>query len=98
MARGSICSEIATIYKAREAYDSSSDKYRWHKCVSEFTQLHNFSMVAYSVGMHHEIFRHRQESLENKILFCIPLFDKDNRGQGGSIIGLHYVFALLDWK
>ena len=53
-------------------------------------------MVAYTVGMHDDYFKAR-ELLENTILFCIPLFDKDNHGQEGSILGQTFVFALLDW-
>ena len=97
MTKEPIYHEMVTIHKAGEAYESSNGKDRMHNFVAAFTCLHNVSMVAYTVGMHNDTFKNNQESLENKVLFCIPLFDKDNRGQGGSIIGLHFVFALLDW-
>ena len=88
---------MMSIHSAREVYNSSSEENRMHSFVNEFTKLHKFSMVAYPVGMHYDTFKKGRESLENKILFSIPIFEKDNRGRGGCIFMKKFVFALLDW-
>ena len=86
-----------TIHTTREVYKSSSEENWMHSFVDEFTRQHKFSMVTYPVGMHYDTFKKGRESLENKISFSIPIFDKDNRGRGGCIFRKIFVFALLDW-
>ena len=88
---------MVTIHKAREACESSSGKDMMHNFVVAVTCLHNFLMVAYTVGMHGDTCKDNRESLENKILFYRPFSEKDNWGRRGSIIGPYFVFALLDW-
>ena len=42
-----------------------------HDFIAKFDSLSRFSMVAYPVGMHYDIFHKHGESLENKILSTI---------------------------
>ena len=94
---GPIQHEYNKILESRKKYDASPQKDKMHHFITAFTRLHKFSMVAYPVGMHDDHFRLDDESLENKILFTIPSFQKDFYGRGGSVVGDRFVFALLDW-
>ena len=78
-----------------------------------YNSCNKFSMVAYPVGMHNDHFRLSRESLENRILLClsehgqrgkkeqvrnlIGEFSRNKIGRGGSLVGIRYVYALLDW-
>ena len=55
-----------------------------------------FSVVAYPVGYHFDIFKSNEASLENKICFSFEADNTKDRGRGGDGPG-RYVFALLDW-
>ena len=71
-----------------------------HDFIAKFNSLNRYSMVAYPVGMHYDIFRKHGESLENKILSTIPSTNSlfgGFVGRGGSLIGHDYVYALFDW-
>ena len=97
VAAGPIQHEYNNILESRKKDDASPQKDKMHHFITAFKRLHKFSMVAYPVGMHDDHFRLDNESLENKILFTIPSFQKDFYGRGGSVVGDRLVFALLDW-
>ena len=96
VAIGPINQEMKKIDIARKSYQESSEGMNMHNFIVAFNKLNRFSMVAYPVGMHNDHFRNG-ESLENKILFTIPLPKCRSLGRGGSIVGNRYVYALLDW-
>ena len=64
--------------------------------MSAFNQLNGYSMVAYPVGMHMDLFR-EGGSIENKILFTVTRPKCGSLGCGGSIVSNRFVYALLDW-
>ena len=71
-----------------------------HHFIAKFNILNRYSMVAYPVDMHYDIFCKHGESLENKILFTIRSINSlfgVGVGRGGSLIGNDYVYALFDW-
>jgi len=88
--------EFKNIKLARKAYHTSSFEMRMHCFVHAFNKLNNFSMATTPVGMHEDNFR-SEESLENKILFTIPLPNGGSVGREGSIVGNRFVYAVLDW-
>ena len=96
IARGPIQYEMANITIARKSYKKSSRKSRMFKFVSAFNKLNIYSMVAYPVGMHMDLFRDG-ESTENKILFTMSRPKCGSLGCGGSIVSNRFVYALLDW-
>ena len=57
----------------------------------------HYTLVAYPVSYHFDIFKKGEHSLENKTCFCFNLYDDHiNVGRGGSG-HTKFVFALLDW-
>ena len=59
--------------------------------------LNKFSVVAYPVCYHYDIFKDRAPSLENKICFSFASESNESIGRGGDGPG-RFVFALLDWQ
>ena len=56
-----------------------------------------YTLVAYPVSYHYDVFKKGEHSLENKICFEFDLEDgKIDIGRGGSG-PTKFVFALLDW-
>jgi hypothetical protein len=69
-----------------------------YEFIASFNSQHTFSMVCYPVGAHHDFFKDNDESLENRILFCLPSTQGcDASGRGGSLEDGETVYALLDW-
>lgn len=56
-----------------------------------------FSLVAYPVGYHYDVFKEKVASLENKICFSFSTFEGSYCGRGGDGQG-RFVFAFLDWQ
>ena len=56
-----------------------------------------FSVVAYPVCYHYDVFKEQSPSLENKICFSFAAESDGNLGRGGDGPG-RFVFALLDWQ
>ena len=57
----------------------------------------HYTLVAYPVSYHYDVFRKGDHSLENKICFGFDLDDNQvDIGRGGKGHGV-IVFALLDW-
>ena len=57
----------------------------------------HYTLVAYHVSYHYDVFKKGEHSLENKICFEFDLEDgKIDIGRGGSG-PTKFVFALLDW-
>lgn len=54
-------------------------------------------MIAYPVGMHNDHFHDGLESLENKLSIILYEVTTQISGEGGTIVGNMYVYALLDW-
>ena len=96
VATGALDRETKNVMIARKAYREADSTRKMHDFVSAFNKLNGYSMIAHPVGMHHDHFR-ADESLENKIMFTLPLGKKRLLGRGGSILGKRFVFALLDW-
>lgn len=95
-ATGPLERELRNIEEARKAYSASMSGRKMHEFISTFNKLNGYSMVAHPVGMHHDHFRDN-ESIENKIMFVLPLGETGGLGRGGSITGDKSVFVLLDW-
>jgi hypothetical protein len=87
---------LRNIEEARKAYSASMSGRKMYEFISTFNKLNGYSMVAHPVGMHHDHFRDN-ESIENKIMFVLPLGENGGLGRGGSITGDKSVFVLLDW-
>ena len=96
IALGPIEREMENITIARKSYETSPRKSKMFKFITAFNKLNGYSMVAYPVGMHMDLFRDG-ESLENKILFTLPRSKCGSLGCGGSIFSNRFVYALLDW-
>ena len=57
----------------------------------------HYTLVAYPVSYHYDVFRKGEHSLENKICFEFDLDENHvDNGRGGKGNGV-FVFALLDW-
>ena len=56
-----------------------------------------YSVVAYPVCYHYDIFKEQSPSLENKICFSFKADSYQNIGRGGDGPG-QFVFAFLDWQ
>jgi len=96
IALGPIKREMANITIARKSYKMSSRKSRMFKFISAFNKLNGYSMGAYPVGMHMDLFRD-DEPIENKILFTMPRPKCGSLGREGIIVSNIFVYALLDW-
>lgn len=92
--------ELKKIQKARLVYRRSpaDPDRKMYEFIASFNSQHTFSMVCYPVGAHHDFFKDNDESLENRILFCLPSTQGcDASGRGGSLEDGETVYALLDW-
>ena len=101
---GVVGCEMRKLEEARKSYNKNCDTTPGKSMfdfLCRFNELHKFSMVAYSVGMHNDQFQNHDESLENKILFTIDgdqlRSSSKNSGRGGSLNPTEFAFALLDW-
>ena len=65
IARGPIQYEMANITIARKSYEKSSRKSRMFKFLSAYNKSNIYSMVAYPVGMHMDLF-HDGETTEKR--------------------------------
>ena len=72
-AAGPLANEMKKIVTARSEYATSLSPNRMLHFIAKFNNLNRYSMVAYPVGMHYDIFRKHAESLENKILLPYDL-------------------------
>lgn len=97
VASGPLRYERISLEEARKAYTSAPKNEAMFQFISKFNSFNNYSMVAYPVGMHCDHFKHRKESLENKILFCISPSKMNEFGRGGCIVANNFVYGLLDW-
>lgn len=89
-----IRTELESIKYARQVFGIKGS---YSAFCRAFLTCNSVSLVAYPVGQHNDHFNKNGESLENKILFCLPSSD-GNHGRGGALVGDKYVFALLDWR
>ena len=101
---GVVGCEMRKLEEARKSYNKNCDTTPGKSMfdfLCRFNELHKFSMVAYSVGMHNDQFQNHDESLENKILFTIDgdqlRSSSKHSGRGGSLNPTEFAFALLDW-
>ena len=86
VAMGALDRETKNVMIARKAYKEADSTQKMHNFSSAFNKLNGYSMFAHPLGMHHDHFRD-DESLENKIIFTLPLGKKRLLGRGGSILG-----------
>jgi len=97
VAQGAVETELYFIHEARHVYARAPEDRRMFDFLATFNFRHKYSMIAYPVGCHYDVFKEKRESLENKVLLTFPSKDKNLFGRGGSITGKDYVYALLDW-
>jgi len=97
VAAGPLKFELVSLEHARKVFNSSPPEEAMYGFLCCFNSFNHYSMVAYPVGMHCDHFRHRKESLENKILFCLNPNIGSGVGRGGCLVGSSYVYCLLDW-
>ena len=94
VATGPIEHECRNIDYARSIFELTGS---YRSFLKAFTSVNSMSLIAWAVCQHNDHFNAGGESLENKILFVVPSI-KDSIGRGGSFLGRHFVFALLDWR
>ena len=84
------------IERATKKVQMTYNKVTQGKFVKELTMCNKFTIVAYPVAYHYDVFKQNQHSLENKICLSFPSDCRGNIGRGGDGIN-RWVFALLDW-
>ena len=68
--------ENRSLERVWEKFKTSSQEVAIIYFITTFNSFNHYSIVAYPVGIHQDYFKHRKESLENKILLCFnPNFD-----------------------
>lgn len=90
LAEAAICFEKRNIKTARDHFEDGD-----YLCfVNNYNLLNRYSLVAYPTAYHNDNLN--QRSLENKLLL-VDYSQSGYKSRGGSSVGNHFCFALLDW-